>query len=60
MSGKNAATPRTHKGIKGKRPDGKAMRVREAAERAAAHEAEGSPRSKKKRLAALKEAADKK
>lgn len=40
---------RNNPGIKGKRPDLKATRRREAEERAAAHAAEGSPRSREKR-----------
>ncbi len=47
MSGKTRKNP----GVKGKRPDLKAIK------RAAKLLAEGSPRSKKKRLAAKKEAA---
>ncbi len=51
MLGKRNGKPRIYLGIKGKRPDGKALRRKEAEARALAHEAEGSPRSRKKRLA---------
>ncbi len=57
MLGKRNGKARNYLGIKGKRPDGKAMRRKEAEERALAHAAEGSPRSRQKRLAALKAAA---
>lgn len=49
-------TPRKHPGVRGKRPDLKARRQREAEQRRLAHEAEGSPRAKKKRLGAKKAA----
>lgn len=47
-------TPRKNPGIKGRRPDRKALRRAEAEERRLKHEAQGSPRSKQKRLAAQK------
>lgn len=53
MSGKTkGGTPRKHPGVKGKNPHLKAMRQREAEERRLKHEADGSPRSRQKRLAA--------
>jgi len=50
MSGKTrTGKPRQNPGVKGPNPHLKGMRQKEAAERAAAHEAEGSPRSREKR-----------
>lgn len=59
MSGKTrTGKPRRHPGVKGPNPHLKAMRQREAEERRLKHEAEGAPRSRKKRLASkLAEAA---
>lgn len=48
--------PRRNPGAKGPNPHLKDMRRKEAEARALAHEAEGSPRSRQKRLAALKAA----
>lgn len=51
MSGKTkTGTPRKNPGVKGPRPDLKAARRREAEERRLKHEAEGSPRARKKRV----------
>jgi hypothetical protein len=58
MSGKTkTGKPRKHPGVRGKRPDLKATRQAEAEERRLKHEAEGSPRAKKKRLAEKRRAA---
>jgi hypothetical protein len=55
MSGKgNGGKPRKFPGVFGRRPDRRAQRQTEAEERRLKHEAEGSPRSRKKRLAAQK------
>lgn len=50
-------TPRKHPGVRGRRPDLKERRRREALERQMKHEAKGAPRAKRKRLAEKKAAA---